>query len=404
MKHLFLLLIWMGWGWTLHAQLDSTQVSIDTIALNINRIEYCQKTVYLKSNNALNKQYTERTWFDTTGVMTKQERTYYEQTDTGIAIARFYAYTYQPANRLGEFYTERFPTPSKARSYSKKATKFQNDNRHPTLRKWEKIYKVNSRQILRQITYEYDKNGYLTSKTTSNYNTTPTSSTIEKVERNAAGNMLRWTSYDDDGDTKMQARDFTASYLEDSLLLQSYQQLYYGVNQTIHKYTRNKQLRKTIQQVGNLVRGKPKWTTKTTICYKDGRPFRLQEKHLNKTVKKIEYNYAPHQTTQVVISSEGNYTDTQTWTYHDSFPKLPTQYVETKKGKPFVEKKWKYTATGKLLQYIQFEHRANNKDWKEIDHYNDRGQIYWHQFFINDQLNKEERLQYRYYPPVPFPD
>ena len=156
----------------------------------------------------------------------------------------------------------------------------------------------------------------------------------------------------------------------------------------------------SVQQAGNLVKGKPKWTTKVTTCYKEGRPHRLQEKHLNKTVRKIAYSYPPNQVIQEVTSADGNYMDKTTWTYHDSLPQLPIRCTETQKGKPFVEKTWQYTPAGQLLQYTQFEHRANNKDWKEVDHYNDREQLYWRQFFVNDQLNKEERFQYRYYPSV----
>lgn len=394
-----LLFFCLSLGSGLLAQTDSSSSFVDT-----NRIEYYQKTAYRYINGKAQKQYTHKNWLDTTGLVTRQERSHYEQTDTGYAVSRYYHYHYQPTSRLGEHYTELFPTPqSPSRAYSKQVTQFKNYDNQSDKRIWVKTQKPNSRQMLRQVQYQYDDNGYLTQKTTTDYSQSPSSSSVEQVKRNAAGNMVVWTSSDDDGDGKVQARDFTATYLDDTLLLRSDERLFYSATRVTNQYDGQNQLKKSVQQVGNIVKGKPKWTTQTTTWYQEGRPYKSQEKHLNKTTRKIAYTYASNTTTLLVTSKEGNYTDTQAWIYHDSLPALPTRYTETQKGQPFLEKTWIYTADGQLLQYTELEHRNNDKDWKKIEYYNDRGQLYWQQFYVGDQLNTEERYQYRYYPPTTTP-
>ena len=407
MTRLLLLLMGLGMGWTLPAQTDSTAMTTNpdssTLLLDTNRVAYRQITAYLYQAGSREKQYVKRSWLDTNGVVTQQERTHYTPSDTGAVRSKYYTYRYDPRTRRGSYYTEYFPTPKNpTRAYSKQEVTFKNYDNQSDKRVWTKIQQRNSRQLLRQIQQVYDKNGYLTKKTTTDYSTSPSSTSTEEVARNKAGNMVRWTSFDDDGDTKTQARDFTASYLNDTLLLRSNERLYYSANEIINKYDRNNQLKKQVQRVGNLVKDKARWNTQTTTWYKEGRPFKSQEKHLKKTVKKIAYTHTATQTTLAVTSSEGNYTDTKTWTYHDSFPTLPVRYVETQKGKPFVEKTWTYAPNGQLLQHTELEYRSNNKNWREVEHYNDRGQLYWHQFFVGGQPTTEERYQYRYYPPKAF--
>lgn len=384
----------------LQAQTDSTAIATDTnklvIPMDTNRIQYRQITRYHYTDGQGHKFFVQQSWYDTTGVTTKRERFYYAAMDT--TVTKHYAYHYSPSTRLGEYYTER---PERNNTvYTKQVTKFRNYNSKTDQRLWEKIQLPNSKQLARQTEYRYDNRGYLVYKRNTDYTTDPTSHSEENVTRNKVGNATQWTSFDDDGHRKTQARTYTASYLADSLLLKSTSVLYFNITQVTNKYNRKKQLKKSRRWVGNNnSKGKTKWNNKTTTWYKDRRPIKMVEKHLNKTARTIVYSYTSNQTKEQVTSPTQSYIDTKTYTYHDSIPDLPVRYVVTKEGKPFTEETWSYTPDGRLLEYVEVEYRSNGVDWKHIERYNDRGQLYWSLFYLGNVLNKEERFQYRYYPP-----
>ena len=391
---LYTLLCWFSSSILLSAQTDSLvtdSLNIDTLQLQ-QTIHYSYR--YNKGVQQIN--YLQKIQYDTNGLVIRQERDYYQATDKDPVINRHYLFEYNPNTLRGSYQTEQLAIGKKA--YSIQKTTFRNYDRTSNKRYWVKTQQPNSQQLLRQVRYEYDKNGYLIGKESSNYQTKPTSTSTEKVTRNAVGNMLTWVSHDDDGDTKTQARSFTASYLEDSLLLRSEDQLYFNSTIVINKYDKNRQLKKTEKLVGNRsTKGKIKYNNETVTVYKEGRPYKLTEKNFKKKVRTITYNYSDNEETQAVVTSDKSYTERIVVTYHAQFPKLPIQRTETQEGAPFLTETWTYNdSTGQLLSHIVVEQRKNGKDWKNEEQYNEQGDLIAKRLFVDNILKTEEIYEHTY--------
>jgi hypothetical protein len=319
--------------------------------------------------------------------------------DSGFAPRTHYAFEYNPVRKLGSYYTEQLTHGDKPkRKYSKQLSKFKSyDHQHK--REWIKSYKKNSALMLRQVEKTFDSNGYPTRTKTTNYDTSPPNSSLEKVSRNSRGNIVNWESFDDDGDTKMQARSFQASYKNDSLLLQSTGYLYHNWNQVINKYDRKNQIKKTILRAG--VRdsyGKVKKTDQTIMIYKENRPFKTVEKKLNKTIKTITYTFGEAEETQLIVTPSATYKEKKTYVYLDSSKQFVTEYTETLEGKPFLRTEIEYDTTSKIKTHTEIEYRKNGKDWKTVKTYNSRTNHTQIDFFIANKLNKRDVYEYTYFP------
>ncbi|MGH1336262.1 MAG: hypothetical protein ACRBFS_09045 [Aureispira sp.] len=376
------------------AQTDT--VTIDSLMVDTLQLQQTIHYSYRYNKGQRQTNYIQETQYDTNGFVINQERDYYQASDTGDVIHRHYTLEYNPNTLRGFYQTEQLALGKKA--YSIQKTTFRNYDRSSNKRYWVKTQKPNSQQLLRQVRYEYDKNGFLIGKEASNYATKPTSISTEKVTRNAAGNMLTWVSYDDDGDTKTQARSFSASYLEDSLLLRSEDQLYFNSTTVINKYDKNRQLKKTEKLVGNRsTKGKIKYNNETVILYKEGRPYKLTEKNFKKKVRTIIYTYEGSEEIHAVVTPEKSYTERIITSYHQQFPDLPIQRVETNEGEAFLTETWTYEdSTGHLLSHTVVEQRKNGKDWKNEEQYNEQGDIITKRLFVDNALKTEEIYQHIY--------
>lgn len=334
---------------------------------------------------------------DTNSIVTEQKRYQYQQKDTGKAVRSYYFYTYNPRTRRGSYYTEYTATEKKEATKQKTDFKAYKDHRQ---KEWVKHYKTNSQQVKKRIQRTFDANGAVLSTETTNYETSPSSSTLEKVQRNDAGNILRWESFDDDGDTKTQARAFTASYKDDTLLLESSGYLYFQWTGVKNRYNGKGELKKQIQSSGNRQStGKIKKNRQTITWYKDGKPCKLMEKQLNKKTKTVVYTYSPDKVVEQVTTPEKSYAEVKTYTYLDSARQYLSSYTETKEGKPFVEKTMVYdTATWTLQEHIEIEYRTNGKDWKTVHAYNNRGNLLEKRFYVANRLTKKDVLRYEYFP------
>lgn len=388
--HFFLLLM----------MLFSFQVtSIGQQQRNLDSLQTITHTVYKYKNNIPSLTTIKESVFDTNGIMIRQDRYNYMKVDTGFAPRTHYVFEYNPQKKLGNYYTEQLVHSEKPkRKYSKQVSKFKSyDHQHK--REWVRLYKKNSHLMLRQIEKTFDTNGHTTRTKTTNYDTSPPNSSLEKVSRNAAGNIIKWESFDDDGDTKMQARSFLASYKNDSLLLQSTGYLYHNWNQVINKYDRNNQVKKNILRAGTRdSRGKVKRTDQTITIYKYNRPFKTVEKKLNKKTKTIFYRYEENKEIQAIVTPEKSYEEVKTYTYLDSNQLFLTEYTETFEGKPFLKKQIEYdTATSKIKSYTEIEYRKNGKDWKTTKLYNQHGNYIEIDFFIADKLIKRDVYKYIYF-------
>lgn len=387
--------------WMSGATISLFAQTIDTIdidSLLVDTLQLIQTTHYNYHYNNGQRQisYIQKTKYDTNGIIIHQKRDFYQKSDTGAVINRHYLLEYNPNTLHGFYQTEKLALGNQA--YSIQKTTFKNYNRSSNKRYWVKTQKPNSNNLLRQVRYDYDNNGYMIKKEANNYETNPTSSSIEKVTRNAAGNMLTWVSYDDDGDTKTQARSFSASYLDDTLLLRSDDQLYYNHTTVINKYTRKRQLKKTHKRVGShSTKGKIKYNNETIIIYKKGQSHKLIEKSFKKKVKTIIYAYLPNEEIQHVTTPKKSYTERQHTVYHDQFTDFPIKRTETKEGAPFLTETWIYEDnTGQLLSHIMTEKRSNGKDWKKEVLYNEQGDIITKRFFVGNVLKIEEVYDHLY--------
>lgn len=395
---LYTFFCWIITTTPLFAQMDSLaldSVRIDTVFVDTFQLQQTVQHNYRYNNGQRQTSFVQTTKYDTNDFVIQQERYYYKSMDTGAVINRHYIFEYNPNSLLGSYYTEQLAIGNQA--YSIQKTTFKNYDRTSNKRYWVKTQKPNSKQLLRQVRYEYDKNGFLIGKEASDYTTNPASRSIEKVTRNDAGNMLTWVSYDDDGDTKTQARTFNASYLEDTLLLRSDDQLYYNYTTVINKYDKKRQLKKTDKKIGNYsTNGKVKYNNETKIIYKEGRPYKLTEKNFKKKVRAITYAYQPNEEIQYVVTPEKSYTERIVRTPHPTLPNLFIKRTETKEGEPFVTELWTYDSTGHLLNHTVLEKRSNGKDWKNEEQYNEHGDIIAKRLFVGNALKTEEIFEHTY--------
>ncbi|WMX14846.1 hypothetical protein [Aureispira sp. CCB-E] len=366
---------------------------------NLDSVQTIIHTTYKYKNGVPQLSMTKESVYDTNAILIRQDRYHYMAVDTGFAPRTHYSFEYNPARKLGSYYTEQLTHSDKPkRQYSKQLSKFKSYD-HEHKREWVRLYKKNSNLMLRQVEKTFDKNGFPTQTKTTNYDTSPPNSSLEKVSRNALGNITNWESFDDDGDTKMQARSFQATYKNDSLLLQSTGYLYHNWNQVINKYDRYNQLKKTILRAGTRdSNGKVKRTDQTITTYKYNLPVKTIEKRLNKKVKTITYTFNDNEEIQLVVTPEKTYEEKKTYVYLDSSKQLLTTYTETLEGQPFVRKEITYDTTSKIQTYTEIEYRKNGKDWKTVKTYNNRGNYTHIDFFIADKLNKRDVYTYTYFP------
>lgn len=369
--------------------------------LNLNSVQTIKHSTYTFRNTISNLSIIKESVFDTNTILIRQDRYNYMQVDTGAAPRSHYHFVYNPQSKLGSYYTEQLEHRSKPnKKYSKQETKFKSYD-HKFKREWIKLYKKNSKILLRQVQKTFDENGHVTSSKTTNYDTSPSNSSTEKVKRNSTGNITFWESFDDDGDTKMQARSFEAKYKDDTLLLQSNGYLYHNWNQVINKYDRNNYLKKSILNIGvRGSNGKVKRTDQTITIYKNNLPYKKTEKKLRKKIKTITYVFEDNKEIQVVVTPDKTYKEIKEYTYLDSTQQFLTLYTETLEGKPFMRTEMVYdTATSKMTQHIEIEYRNNGKDWKTVKTYNEQGNYTKIEFFIANELKKRDIYEYTYFPP-----
>jgi len=368
---------------------------------NLDSIKTITHTAYNYLNETRNLTLLKKSEFDTNQVLTLQHRYNYMKVDTGFAVRAHYHYTYNPKSKLGKYYTENLEHSSKPnRKYSKQESSFRSyDHKHK--RKWVKLFKKNSSLLLRQTEKTFDENGHVTSTKTTNYNTSPPNTFNEKVDRNKAGNMTHWESFDDDGDTKMQARAFDATYKDDTILLSSSGYLYHNWNEVINKYDKKNQLIKSTSNTGiRRPTGKIKKNDQVLVIYKENKPYKSVEKKSGKTAKTILFVYEEGKEVQQITTTDTDktYEEVKTYEYLDSAQLLLTQYTETLDSKPFLKKEITYDSLDfHITSYTEIEYRKNGKNWKTIKEYNKMGNLTRIRFYIADILNKEDIYEYTYH-------
>lgn len=376
------------WNKSLIAQSEGLKDSIQTIV---------QKT-YEYNNDVAILSILKKSVYDTNQILTRQDRYNYISVDTGLAVGTHYWFEYNPKNRYGS-YTNKTLAHSTLpnRKESQQLTEFRSFD-HEHKREWIKTYKKDSKDLLRHIEQKFDAKGHSINSKMTNYETKTPSISTEKVQRNAAGNITFWESFDDDGDSKMQARSYQAEYKNDTIFLSSGGYLYNTWTAVVNKYNRKNELLKTTTSMGTRQsNGKIKITTQTVIDYSDNKPSKSITKNLNKVVETILFVYQDGKKIQQISTPEKKYEWIESYTYLDSTATLLTSYTNIQEGKIFKKEELSYDSLNQLVQHIEIEYRANGKDWKTITEYNSFGKVSRIRFYIADILNKEDIYKYEYH-------
>lgn len=368
--------------------------------LNLDSIHTITHTTYNYQNDKAALATLKKSEYDTNSILIRQERFNYIPVDTGFAPSTHYLFTYNPKSRWGSYYNESLPHSSLPnKKYSKQETEFKSYD-HDHKRELVKQYKPDSKDLLRKIETKFDANGNPTSTETTSYESSTPHHSIEKVQRNAAGNIVLWESFDDDGDVKMQARGFVAEYKNDTLLLSSSGYLYHNWNEVVNTYDKNNVLTKSISNIGTRqTTGKIQKNDQVTVTYANGKPSKSVDKRGKSVYKTILYTYEENKEILQVTTPEKSYQDIKTYKYLDADKRFLTDYTETLEGKPFLVKNMVYdttNATIRLTQYTEIEYRENGKDWKTVKEYNERGNLTSVRFFIANVLNREDVYEYGY--------
>lgn len=339
--------------------------------------------------------------YDTNQILVLQDRYHYFVVDTGRATSLHYHLEYDPRYLTGSYYTENLPHESKPnREYTKYLTKFRASSNNPENRVSTKNYKANSTELLSQKENKFDERGNMTQTIITDYRTNPPTKYTENVKRNAAGNMIQWQSFDEDGDSKkMQARNFVASYRADTLLVQSTGYVYNNWKQTTNKYSGKNELKKSVQYIGSRApNGKIKKLDQNSTTYKNNRPYKRIEKQLNRKVKTILYSYEAGKEIQQVTTPTGSYTEVMDSVFLSDTLLLST-YTETKEGKPFMKIEMQYDTNYQVREHTEIEYRKNAKDWKTVQRFDANGYLTEKLFYIADELNKKETYTYVFFEP-----
>lgn len=362
---------------------------------NLDSVQLIKQSTYEYNDNGQKhlESYKESK-LDTNRIIIEENRYHYLATDTGAAVVTHYKLVYNPKTRLGSYYTERLPHAKRPnRKYSKVLTKYRSYD-HANKKQWEKKYNK-SNKLSKEIQNTYDAEGLKIASKITDYASAPPTLHTDEVNRNKAGKMILWESFDDDGTGLKKVRQHKWVYLDDTLLLASSGYIYNNWTEVKNKYKKGV-LTKTITQSGNRQsNGKVKITYKTLKEYKEGQltkemVFSLNKKELTKT-----YTYQEGITTELIQTKEGTTTNVLKEIFDGN---LLIEESSMEKGEPKFMERYTYNpSTQKLLEKTEIEYRRNNKEWKTITKYNISGNIVSKTFYVNNKPVRDDVYEYVYY-------
>lgn len=325
--------------------------------------------------------------FDSARVLIQQSRASFIPSDTGLVKSSDYYFKYNPQTKLGEYYTEKFPTPKNPKiTYSKQPTKFRSHNHEEQV--WVEQYNEKGNLIVKS-SYAYNAQNQRVGAETQDFQNK--SNHIEIIARNAAGKMTSWQSYDEQNGSRTQVRDMRWTYLNDTLLLTNTGYVYNNYTETVNKYDKNNLLSKTTAQTGYRQEN-GKTTLENTILteYKNGRPVEMSTTLKGQKISTAEISYTPTETittTTTKVDKKKVVTTKIVKTIYQQDKLL--ERTETEQGKPLGSLQNVYT-DGHLSQSTEIEHKQNGDVWKTVTEYDHKGNPTRKIFYIQNQPRQED--------------
>jgi hypothetical protein len=335
--------------------------------------------------------------YDTNQIMIQQDRWDYIKVDTGRWAKRHYYYTYNPNTRLGEFYTEHHQKDGS--STKKHLHKFKSFRHRLKDKAWIKLYGEDGK-VLRETQNSFDQNGFLTKVYTKDYSYKPTLIHTEAVQRNDLGLMLKWESYDEDGDGKKKVREMNWSYKEDSILVESSGYVFNNWKETINEFDKKTGLIKKQTQTygyrqddGTIIRNH-----KNISQYKDEQKIKMIEYEHKKKFATHRFEYEGDSEIQRIDYKDKKMAD-EVYLFKTVKDSLGRSLLYEESLNDALKEKivYSYSSEGTLTKKEDYEYRKNGTVSLQITEYNSDGRILRQALKVDDRLLKEDRYEYTFH-------
>jgi hypothetical protein len=334
--------------------------------------------------------------FDTNQIMISQFRISYESADTANSRNSEYYYQYNPATRNGNSGDIRYPNSrNKLDSIVHKKTKFRSFDHKDNFESMQQFDEKG--KLFLETQYNYNPKGLRISSSTNDLKAQILHS--DKIERNDAGKILRWTSYDTEYGKERLVRDIQYTYLADTLLLNQEGYIYNNWNKTSNKYDKNNKLSSSTIETGyRQDGGKILRDAKTVINYKDGNPVKRTYTENGKKLSFSTFKYAPNIVEESSATKNGK-TQIVVVKIDKKLYDAQNRLVETTQiedGKIKFSKQYTYQDS-LLVRYTEIEYKVNGDQWKTDIDYNPSGNPTTRRLYKGTQLWQEDQYEYTYF-------
>lgn len=366
-----------------------------SVDLKLKDLQYIRQTSYELNKEKRQLLSVRESWFDERAILTRQERYGYIAVDTGSLLANRYHYEYDTTTRKGKNYTERLVTP-RNKNYSRQETRFTSYDHSSDKRVSSQQYSSDTK-LQTEIENSYDAQGNLVKTILRDHTYAPPMLQTDEMQRNAAGKMTRWTSYDEQGGAKReQVRDFSWEYLNDTLLLRSSGYVYNDWTETVNKYSKGV-LKQSTQSVGTRqTNGKTTITNKMVTNYANGKPISATETVNGKKTRTIAYTYFEEgYKEEAITTKEGVTVNGEKELYLNDT--LLIERLWTTNDEKTRQETHQYDALGQRIRSVFIEFKSNGDEWKTEFELDEHGNPTHRLFFINKHLQQEDVYEYKYF-------
>jgi hypothetical protein len=396
----YTLLISLSFISSLGAQVEKPVTQTETIVQDTLvpaplKIQQIEKHVFKGNSSVPISKST--TVYDTNNIMTLQEVFIFAKVDTGNAVKSKFTNRYNPRTRLGEQTTtselNTFLPKQKARVQT---TRYKSLS-HGVQRLWLKRYKVNSKSIKKETSYDYNAKNQLVEATVTQHFKDYSTTSIDKFERNHLGKKTYWEATDNEDGSVSKAREHRWFYLADSLLIKEEGYLYTNWMSNVFKYKKGK-LAKGLRQTGTRApNGKVKITGKVKEKYKDGKLQKRINYYLGKKERTSTFAYSTNKVVESVKTKDKQYEVVEKWTYQDS-TKLPLTYSKISDGKEIILESFTYNKNFQKVKVVKVLTKTTGTKHKTILLYNEEEQLQRKELWVDAEKTRVELYQYKYYP------
>lgn len=384
----------------LNAQVIPPATQADTLAqdtLEPAPLEIQQIVKHVFKGNSTLPISKSTTVYDTNKVMTLQEVLTFAKVDTGIAVKSKFSNRYNPRTRLGEQTTTSELNTFLPKQKARVQTTRYKSLAHGLQRLWLKRYKVNSKSIKKETSYDYNAKNQLVEATVTQHFRDYSTTSVDKFERNHLGKKIYWEATDNEDGTVSKAREHRWFYLSDSLLIKEEGYLYTNWMSNVFKYKKGK-LAKGLRKTGSRApNGKVKVTGKVKEKYKDGKLQKRTSYYLGKKLQTSTFTYSTNKVLESVKTKDKKYDIVEEWTYQDS-TKLPLTYSKTSDGKEIISEIFTYNKAFHKVKVVKVLTKTTGTKHKTILLYNEEEQLQRKELWVDAEKTRTEQYLYNYYP------